>query len=1001
MGFDMMNFWLRCGVAACLCSPCALLAQGHSPEDALKRMTVADGFQVKLVAAEPLVRQPVTMTFDDRGRMWVIQYLQYPTPAGLKAVKVDQFLRTVYDRVPEPPPHGPKGIDRITILFDPDENGRFRKSKDFVTGLNLASGMALGHGGVFVAQSPYLLFYPDRDGDDVPDGDPEVLLKGFGMQDAHAFPNSLQWGPDGWLYGAQGSTVTANIRGIEFQQGIWRYHPLTKAFELFCEGGGNTWGVDFDRHGNVIAGTNFGGRASLHQVQGGYYVKGFAKHGPLHNPHTYGYFEHMPYPNFKGGHVTCGGIVYQGGLFPEKFHNQYIAANPLSNAIHWHKIDRDGSSFKSEHGGELVTTSDTWFRPIDCLTGPDGAVYFADWYDMRINHVDPVDNWDRTNGRIYRLEPKESRVRGQGSELQGPLSKRSSKELVELLGHPNDWYRREARRLLAERRDASVIPALREQLQRRSWLALQALWALYVSGGFDESVALELLKHPNDDVRTWTIRLLGDTRKVTTSVQARLVETAKNDASLTVRSQLACTAKRLPASASLPIIRELLRHDADVKDPHIPLLLWWAIEDKAISDTEAVLGLLDSAEAWQRPLISQELLERLGRRFMAEGTDAGYAVCARLLTAAPGMAETNRLLSGMEKALEGRKLDRVPAALEKHLAGLLSKQPDSAALVRFALRLGSEPAYARVVQLVGDPKYAERDRLGLIEILGQVGKPDCVPALLKAIEPGERDPVRRAALTALLAFQEPRIGERVLALYPRMSADLKNRSQTLLCSRPESARAFVKAVDAGQVPAKEVPLDQVRRLATHKDDEMQKLIQKHWGRVGPAPPGEKTARIRAIGVALSRGIGDAARGKPLFVKHCAVCHQLFGEGNKIGPDLTSVDRLNRDFMVTSTVDPSAIIRPEYTAFTVAMKDGRTLTGLIVEASPQAVTLVDAKNERTILGRDRIEALEASPVSLMPEKVLDELNDQQLRDLFAYIRGGSPKPRRRRWPVARG
>src|SRR5688572_20230049 len=233
-------------------------AGGLTPEEAVKRMRVADGFEVRLVASEPLIRQPVSMSFDDRGRLWVLQYIQYPTPAGLKPVAVDQFLRTKYDHLPEPPPRGPKGADKLTILFDPDEHGRFRQAKDFVTGRNLASGFCIGHGGVFLVQPPYLLYYPDRNRDDAPDVDPEVLLTGFGQEDAHAYANSLQWGPDGWLYGTQGSTVTANIRGIEFQQGIWRYHPETKAFELFAEGGGNTWGVDFDRHGNLLAGTNFG-----------------------------------------------------------------------------------------------------------------------------------------------------------------------------------------------------------------------------------------------------------------------------------------------------------------------------------------------------------------------------------------------------------------------------------------------------------------------------------------------------------------------------------------------------------------------------------------------------------------------------------------------------------------------------------------------------------------------------------------------------------------------
>src|SRR4029077_9321613 len=196
-----------------------------------------------------------------------------------------------------------------------DRSGAIRP-RDFVSGLNLASAFAFGHGGVFVLQVPYLLFSLARNRVYIPDGDPVVLLSGSGMEDPHSVANSLTWGPDGWLYGCQGSTVTANIRGIEFQQGVWRYHPLTRKFELFCEGGGTSWGLDFDRHGNLLYSTNHGGFVALHGVQGGYYWKSFGKHGALHNPHAYGYFDHVPHGNFKGGHVTVGGIVYRGDALP-------------------------------------------------------------------------------------------------------------------------------------------------------------------------------------------------------------------------------------------------------------------------------------------------------------------------------------------------------------------------------------------------------------------------------------------------------------------------------------------------------------------------------------------------------------------------------------------------------------------------------------------------------------------------------------------------------------
>ena len=955
-------------------------AQGFSPEDAVQRMKVPDGFQVKLVACEPMIRQPVTMTFDDRGRLWVIQYLQYPAPAGLKPVTVDQYLRTVYDRIPEPPPKGPRGADRITILSDPDENGRFRKSKDFVTGLNLASGMALGHGGVFVVQPPYLLFYPDRNGDDIPDGDPEVLLNGFGMHDAHAFPNSLQWGPDGWLYGAQGSTITSNIRGITFQQGIWRFHPLTKEFELFSEGGGNTWGLDFDAHGNAIAGTNWGNSVCLHQVQGAYYVKGFAKHGELQNPHAYGYFDHVPYKGFKGGHVTMAGIFYQGGAFPREFDNAYIAANPLANAIYWHRLTPKASTFTGEFAGDFMIANDTWCRPVDLLVGPDGAVYFADWYDKRLNHVDPVDNWDRTNGRIFRIEHK-----GQTTTPKFGLSRLSSMQLVEMLGHKNEWYVREAQRLLAERRDPSVVPGLLKMIaEAQDPLGLQALWALYVSGGFNDTVAESLLDHPNPDIRAWTIRLLGDARRVSPLLRDRLLRLARAEPNSTVRCQLACTCKRLPGKDCLPVVRELLCRNEDVNDPFIPLLLWWAIEDKGTSDRASVLQLLEDSSSWRLPLVRQHIIERLGRRYMSAGSDLDLETCAKLLTLAPGEQESRLVLEGMEKALTGRVVKKIPAELAERFRELRDKQPASLLLVRLGLRLNEESALQESLRRISDTKETAGDRVSLIEIVGQCGKPECVPILLQVLESNQPSQIRMAALSALQQFTDPVIADKVLMLYPNLPGELRPRAQTLLSSRLVSARQFLETVDQGRINPKEVPLDQVRRILLHKDETIARIVEKHWGKVGKESQGEKRARINSIRHMLGTGTGHPERGKEFFKTKCATCHTLFGEGNKIGPDLTGTDRRDTEFMVASIVDPSAVIRNEYVAYVVVTTNGRLLTGLITESTPGAITVVDAKNERTTLARSDIETLKASTESLMPEKILDDLDEQQIRDLLSYV-----------------
>jgi len=968
----------------------AVRADGLSPEEALKGFRVAPGFQLKLFASEPMIRQPVSMSFDDRGRMWVIQYLQYPNPAGLTAVKVDQYLRTKYDRVPEPPPRGPRGADRVTILQDTNGDGQADTAKDFVAGLNLATGLAIGHGGVFVAQAPYLLFYADRNHDDVPDGDPEVLLTGFGLEDAHALANSLQWGPDGWLYGAQGSTVTANIRGVTFQQGIWRYHPVTKAFELFAEGGGNTWGADFDRHGAMIAGTNYGDLAMLHQVQGGYYVKGFAKHGELQNPHAYGYFEHVPYRGFKGGHVTCGGVVYQGGAFPEQFTNQYIAANVLSNAIYWHKIAPNGSTFKNTFGGDLITTDDHSFRPVDCTVGPDGSLFVADWYDKRANHVDPKDDWDRSNGRIYKLVADGTPVIGEFD-----LSKLSSQELVGLLSRKNAWQAREARLLLAERRDKSVLPELRRaaldenNTAKNSDLALQSLWALYVSGGFDDGTALALLSHKNEHSREWAVRLLGDERRVSPAVAERFNAMAASDPSAIVRSQLACTARRLSAEQGIPLTAALLSRDEDQADPHIPLLLWWSIEDKAGSDRQRVLETFATRDAWNHALIRSTILPRLARRYAAVGEDADWTACAALLAAAPGRAETGALLDGIDKALSGRRLDSVPPALARFVDSLKIENETDPLWIRCAVRLGSSAALDRALALLSDNATAQPSRLALAEIAGQAADPRVIAPLVKLVDPAIPAALQAAALTALARYDDAAIADRAIEYLPGSGGDLRTKTLALLSGRAAWATRLLEEVDAGRLKPEEITAAQLRQLALFKQPRVEELLVKHWGTIAEATPAEKRARMHGINVSLNLAKGDAAKGKPLFVKHCGVCHTLFNEGNKIGPDLTGAERKNREFLLSSMVDPNAVIRKEYFNYVVETKDGRVLTGLIVESSPQTFTLLDAKNQRTLLAAEDVERTDRSAQSLMPEKILDDLTADEVRDLIGYIQSDGP------------
>jgi putative heme-binding domain-containing protein len=967
------------------------------PGEARKTLRVAEGMDARVVAHEPMVEQPLSITFDDRGRLWVLEYLQYPIPNGLKAVEVDRYLRTKYDKVPDPPPQGPRGIDRIIILDDQDASGRYRKSKEFVSGLDLASGFALGDDGLYVAQPPYLLFYADRDHDDRPDGDPEVLLKGFGMEDAHAFANSLTWGPDGWLYGAQGSTVTADIRGIGFQQGVWRYHTKTRRFELFAEGGGNTWGIDFDRYGRLFAGGNTT-EPLCHHVQGGYYIKGFGKHGPLHNPYSFGYINPVAHRGFLGTGLTGGMVIYQGGLFPPRFDGAVIYSNLRANAVRVSRLEPTGSTFGTVFQEDFITSTDRWYRPVKSLVGPDGALYMADWYDYNISHTDPKDRskWyqpSRQTGRIWRVFPEGTNPRAVDRR---PLGRLSSDELVELLDHPNAWYSREARRILGERRDPAVSPKLAVLVrgQDDDKRALEALWALYVSGGFDDDLAYEFLAHPSEHVRAWTVRLLGDEGRVDPRFNVRLVSLAATEPSPTVRSQLAATCKRLPGPVALPVVERLAGRPEDVNDLHIPLLLWWAVESKALSDRPLVLKLVEAPEAWDRPITREFLAERIARRYLAEGTPEGYESCARVLSLAPTAGDRCRVIAALEKQLDGRHLDEAPGPLASALAPLLASRNPDATTVRLALRLGLAAAYPIAAARCSSPDVPASDRAEFVRALGELRRPETLDPLLRLIGAGEPAAVRGAGLQAIQRYDSPEVASALIAQYASFPTPLRAQARDVLVSRPSWAASALSATESGAIPPADFAIDQVRRILLHEAPGLSPRVEKLWGRIRSATTREAEGLVQAVTTILARSKGEAERGRPIAARLCLNCHKLFGEGQTIGPELTAVDRKNPDVLIRNVVDPGGVIREGYQQYVVATRDGRVLSGVLAENSGGRVTVLDAKGVRTPLGQDEVESVKPADASLMPEGILQHLSDQDVRDLFAYLRSEpAPQPGR--------
>ena len=966
-------------------------AAGPTPEEALAALRAAEGCTVSLVAHEPLVRQPVALEFDDRGRPWVIQYLQYPNPAGLRRVSVDRYSRTAYDRVPEPPPHGPRGADRITILADADGDGRFESGTDFVDGLNLATGIAFGHGGVFVLNVPYLLFYADRDRDDRPDGDPEVLLEGFGMEDAHSVANSLAFGPDGWLYGCQGSTVTARIRGIEFQQGVWRYHPRSRRFELFCEGGGNAWGLDFDPRGEVLYSTNWGGHVLVHGLQGASFVKAFAKHGPLRNRFAYGWLDHAPHEGFRGGHVTVGGVVERGMSLPPPLRGAYIAGDTLGHAVRWHDLVADGSGTRTRNGGVLLESADPWFAPTDLAVAPDGSLWVTDWCDARTAHPDPDAEWDRSNGRIFRIAAPATPPTAVGDPATMMLD-----ALLADHDHPSQWFVRRARRELVRRRDLdphAVRPLLTE-LERRATSAvlepnaLEALWTLASLGAWDEALVAHLLDSPHPAVRSWAVRLLGDEGVVSEAAAHRLDRLAEEETDVGVRRQLACSAARLPAAVALPIVNAAVLRGIDAGDARMELLWWWAVEAHARSGCDEVLRRFVRPTAWASPLGRTALLPRLLRRYAADGSRAGDEAAGTLVAAAPTVADRRAAWGAVADGVAERPADAVVLAtgpLGRAIIAAWEAAPGEEVLGRLAIACRHPAALDAARRAAFDETQPVSRRSVAASLLVGSGDAAAHGAALEAL-PDCRDPDLATTLIALLASSDD---ARVPACFvERLRSEGEGPVAVALrkglMARPSGARALLDAVEHGVIAAATIDLDLVRGIARFADPALDAIVARHWGRLRGATPEETLAVVRRLTNDIRAAPGDVAAGRVLFAQHCGTCHRLFGSGGTVGPDLGTANRGDREALLEAIVDPSATIRREYVAVTVETTDGRVLSG-IPQARPEGgIRLIDAKGAMTALPTAAIAAVHESPVSLMPADILLPLTPAQLRDLFAFL-----------------
>jgi putative heme-binding domain-containing protein len=499
-------------------------------------------------------------------------------------------------------------------------------------------------------------------------------------------------------------------------------------------------------------------------------------------------------------------------------------------------------------------------------------------------------------------------------------------------------------------------------------------------GGFDETLAAKLLTHANPAVRMWTVRPIGDAGHVTSDLAELLAGLAHIETDPEVRSQLACSARRLPTEACLSIAEALCDHSEDVDDPYMPHLIWWAFESQAHA-RDAVLDLFRTPEFWQQPLVRETLLERVMRRY-ASGGRADLEICAQLLELSPDEAATDRLLAGFEAGLKGRSLSELPPRLVQALIAA------GGGSVSLRVRQGDAAAIEEALSALASSDADLAQRIEYAQLFGEVIHPAAQSRLLHIVDGSEEGPLVAAALAALQSYDEERIAAAVLGRLANWPDDLRTSGIALVASRPAWARQLLEAIEARRVVVS-IPADVLDRVAMHGDEQISKLIGRLWPERGAASTAVLAEALARTTTALETGDADPYRGHLQFTESCAKCHVLFREGGRIGPDLTPYQREDSPRMLLHVVNPGIEIREGFETWIVSTDDGRIVSGFLFDQDANVIVLRGADGQNITVPRATVEEMTKSPTSLMPTGLLDELSEQEIRDLFAYLRLSQP------------
>ncbi len=967
------------------------------PEETVAKFQVPPEFEVKLFAGEPMMTNPIAFTIDERGRIWVVESFEYPK-------------RT---------PKGQKPRDRIVILEDTDGDGVadkrtvFAEGKDFPETFDMASGIEVGHGGVYLGAPPYLWYIENKD--DKP-GKFEILAKGFGSQDTHETLNTFQWGPDGWLYGLHGIFSQSNVKvgnepEIKMNAAVWRLHPKSKKFEIFSEGTSNPWGMDWRNTDGQFILASCVIPHLYHMVPGGIYQR---QGGVSNNPYAYSFIKEISDHTFhrESGWAHAGLISLDVPHMPERFRNSVIFGSIHGCSLKQNILKPNGSSYIASRGDDFLTSGDKNVRPINLKWGPLGDIYLIDWHDQNPCHQTKADEWDYERGRVYRIQ-----LKGTTPKKAEDLGKKTAKELCQvMIDDENPWRYRNALRILKERQDVEAMKDLRSRVPLFTIredifkMARDAAASQDVAKGLRGAWLMSIYASDSDfenfgqsaELRAWKLRLLAGSQGYVDPPNWKGFTKVVEEASPMVRREYATLAVRLSSSSYdvTPLLHSLMSRKEDANDPLIPHLTWIAYE-KVISKRAAIgtdadnkpVAMKSAAEtelAWlaenatNNPFITDQIVPKVMRRLLASGQPSDLLLCIQFLDSTKDVVAKRRALEGIVVALQGQLVD-APKIWANTQTKLLALKDDgiNEQLNKLAVTFRDPQAHKRATAIAINSKKTIEERTEAIRQIAVIRNPDAIKFLFEFIKIGKSEPLQIESIRALGSFNDQAIPIGLISHWGEFTPALRSEIVNVLSSRKEWAASLLSAMKEKIIERTAVTDNTISRIQSFKDRTLNALIEDAWGRTRTTPD-ELNALIDKTRIDVNTGSGSYLRGQKVFENQCNKCHKFEGKGNDVGPALDGAGR-DIEYLLGNILDPNRVIGAPYFVRQINTLDGQVLQGLLAEEDERTITIkVENGVLKKIVKKDIDGEVKVLEKSMMPEGLGYSMTPQDFRDLIRYV-----------------